>query len=113
MASRSTIKRHKTGAVIVDGKGALVSAGWSHMTLVHRAQYYSMHAELHAILRADPKRLRGSTIYVACVAGKSGNITSAKPCGACEAIIREVGITAVVFTERKELKMCPVRKHGS
>jgi deoxycytidylate deaminase len=100
--TRSRIKRHKTGAVITDSKGKIVSLGWSHMTMVSRARYYSMHAELHAILRANPKRLNGATIYIATVC-KSGNVTSAKPCDACEAIIREVGIKSVVYTEYKEV----------
>src|ERR1043166_3812522 len=103
-AKRSSLKRHKTGAVIVDSKGVLVSIGWSHMTNTTRSQYFSMHAELHAILRADKReRLKNATIYVATIAGRSGNITTAKPCEACEAIIRSVGIKSIVYTERSDL----------
>lgn len=104
VAKRSTIKRFKTGAVIVDRNGAIVSLGWSHMTDRRMAQYYSMHAELHAILRAEKSRLKGATMYVATIVGKSGNVTSAKPCPACEGVIASVGIKDVVFTERKVLR---------
>lgn len=98
IAGRSGIRRYKTGAVIVAKKGNVVSVGWSHMTCVHREEYYSMHAELHAVLRADRKTLVGSTCFVANVSGKSGAIASAKPCDACAAVLKEAGVVRIVYT---------------
>lgn len=96
------MRRFKTGAVIVGKDGKLLSVGWSHMTDRIMKEYHSMHAECHAILRARATRkpLRGATIYVATLSGKSGSVTSAKPCRACKALILAVGITEVIYTER-------------
>jgi deoxycytidylate deaminase len=101
MAKRSNVRTHKTGAVIVSRHGEIISKGWSHPTERRLRQTpFSIHAELHAILRSPREKLRGATIYVATLT-KGGNITNSKPCEACTAIIREVGIAHVVYTVKE------------
>lgn len=106
VARRSTIRRHKTGAVITDSKGNVISVGWSHVPSYSlKDTPFSMHAEHHAILRAaqSKRSVRNGRIYIATIASKSGNVTSAKPCNVCAALLREVGIKEIIYTEREVL----------
>lgn len=98
-AERSTINRHKTGAVIVPPNPNLAVGGWSHDSLFKLTNYRSIHAEVHAILR-NPHRtnLIGATIFVATIAAKSCNVTLSKPCDQCLAYLYEVGIKRAYFT---------------
>lgn len=101
-AINSQIVKHKTGAVIANVNGDPISHGWSHYgerTLAIYKQYRSVHAELHAIIRA-PRRddLVGGTIYIATVRARTNTIGLAKPCMLCENLLYEVGISRVIFT---------------
>jgi deoxycytidylate deaminase len=71
----------QVGAVIEDGVGIL-SWGWNSV-----GAGYGMHAEAHAILRANRKRLHGSTIYVASVRQRNAKIVISKPCEDCQRLI--------------------------
>lgn len=99
-AKRSGIKTFSTGAVIILPKiDYQVSEGWSHFSYYNLANYRSIHAELHAILRNNyRKTLRGTTCYICTIRNKSGNIGLAKPCEHCMACLYEVGVKTVVFT---------------
>lgn len=97
-ARRSPIKSFQTGAVIFDREG-LVSAGWAHYSaLLTLKKFRSIHAELHATLRAPRERLIGSTVYVGMIRRKSGNVGVARPCENCLSILHEVGVKEAVFT---------------
>jgi deoxycytidylate deaminase len=100
IAKRSPIRTHKTGAVIYDNKGGIISRGWSHPTTALVTTPRSMHAEMHAIMRAPPGTLRGSTIAVATLT-RSGHITSGKPCCSVLKLIQHVGIKEIIYTERR------------
>lgn len=106
IAERSSMRRFKTGAVIVSKDGKVLAVGWSHMATRSMQEYHSMHAECHAIIRARATRkvLKGSTIYIATLSGKSGSATSAKPCLPCLTLIESVGIREIIYTERKVFK---------
>lgn len=65
-------------AVIIDKHDRFVSWGWNHGYI---------HAEAHAIGRANPRRLPGSFIFIAGKRRKSGNLVEAKPCPHCQALI--------------------------
>lgn len=103
IAERSSIRRHKTGAVIVDRKGELISVGWSHFSAHRMKEYYSMHAELHAIIRAGSSIKDAAAIYIACYAGKSGNLCVGRPCRLCMAAILDVEIPRIYFTNRERV----------
>lgn len=57
-------------AVIADAHG-IFAWGWNNTWT---------HCEEHAIRRANPRRLIGSTIYVAGRRASSGNLVLARPC---------------------------------
>ena len=73
----------------------IVSTGWNYcifMSSFDPHPYYmngkkvSVHAEEHALRRADPRMLNGASLYVVrkmC----DGNLTNSKPCKRCESII--------------------------
>jgi deoxycytidylate deaminase len=86
VASRSTIRTHKTGCIIVDRP---------HYRLRSKR---SLHAEIHALARARYINLFGATAYVATISGKSGNIVNAKPCLDCAIALQSAGVTVVWFT---------------
>jgi pyrimidine deaminase RibD-like protein len=99
MATRSTQDRFKTGCVIFSKKGKIVSKGWSHVSEARLAEYWSIHAELHAVIRAShSKDLHGATAYIVTLSGKSGEKTMAQPCRACAAVLHAAGVKNVVFT---------------
>ena len=74
----------QVGAAIVDRKGRILSWGWNSSG----PDGYGMHAEHHAILRANLKRLRGATIYVASQRNRNQKCINSKPCEACHTIIK-------------------------
>lgn len=75
-----------------------MSRGWSHMGQANLAEYYSVHAELHAILRAGRGRLKGGSAIVFNYSGRSGATALAKPCDRCEALLRNEGIRVVSYS---------------
>jgi deoxycytidylate deaminase len=51
MAERSTLKRFQVGALI--HKDGEISTGWAHMSDLQLQNYISIHAEIHALWRAN------------------------------------------------------------
>jgi tRNA(Arg) A34 adenosine deaminase TadA len=99
LALRSGILSYKTGAVIYSPMGVAIATGWSHYSEFNLAQYRSIHAELHAVLRSPLKtKLKGATVYVATVRAKNGNTTLSKPCKLCMALLHESGLKAAYYT---------------
>lgn len=96
IAKRSQLKKHRTGCVIYRDD-TFVSNGWSHTGHWRVNQPYSVHAEIHAILRGRHMELGDSVAYIATVSG-SGKITKAAPCLACATTLVGYGIESVVYT---------------
>jgi pyrimidine deaminase RibD-like protein len=72
----------QVAAVIADSWG-IVSWGWNHV-----GSGFGLHAECHAIQRANKSRLkRGATLYVASVRRKHGRPIMSKPCQDCQTMI--------------------------
>lgn len=61
----------KMAAVLSDRSGRIFSWGWNHD---------ARHAEEHALSRANPRRIAGSTVTVAGRRAKSRNLVYARPC---------------------------------
>ena len=80
----------QVGAAIEDSNG-IYSWGWNSEGF----DGMGLHAEAHAIMRANKKRLSGSTIYVASTRRRNGKIVTSKPCAACQKLIDKWGLTAV------------------
>jgi cytidine deaminase len=72
----------KVGASIQDATGIL-AWGWNSEGF----DGYGLCAEAHAITRANRKRLRGSTIYVAGMRARNGKLVPARPCIDCQKLI--------------------------
>jgi deoxycytidylate deaminase len=97
LAGRSPMKRFGVGAVIVNGNKE-VSTGWCHQSDLQLTEYISIHAETHAIYRANPKDLDGATIYIVTRSVKSNNRSIGKPCVRCAAMIHDAGIERIVYS---------------
>lgn len=72
----------KVGAAIEDNRGIL-AWGWNSEGF----DGYGMCAEAHAIKRANKKRLRGSTIYVAGKRARNGKLVPSRPCIQCQKLV--------------------------
>ena len=80
--------RVQMAAVLVDQQQRVYSWGWNN-------NY--QHAEVHAIKRANPKRVSGSTLYLAGRRAKSGNWVYAFPCSSkCYKFVLRWGVTRLV-----------------
>lgn len=100
LAAREALKsplRFKLGAVIRDGKHIISKA--FNIDKTHTkygcGRWRTLHAESHAIYRAIRSgcNLRGSVLYV-----YRHNRLLAKPCPDCEKLIRNYGISKVVYS---------------
>lgn len=85
LLTRSTCKV-QVAAVLADHAG-IFSWGWNSSW-----DGYGMHAEPHAITRANKRRLKGATIYVAARRKRNNKTVSAKPCDPCALWVRKWGL---------------------
>ncbi len=74
----------QVGAAIEDGNG-IFSWGWNSEGF----DGYGLHAEAHAIRRANKRRLVGATIYVASLRKRNTKVVISKPCPACQQLIQK------------------------
>jgi deoxycytidylate deaminase len=100
IAERSTLKRFNVGAMIV--KDGDISTGWAHMSDLQLQKYISIHAEMHALWRANPKSLDGADCFLVTLSAKSKNRTNSKPCESCMAHLYDAGIRKVYYTVSNE-----------
>jgi dCMP deaminase len=103
MISRHSEYTVQIGAVIYRGN-KVISVGFnkvkSHPKLANEDRFYSLHAEMSAIINAK-QELKGCSIYVY-REFKEGGYALAKPCNRCMATIIESGITKIFFTDTNE-----------
>lgn len=98
VAARSSLYKYKTGAIIVrDNK--IISRGWSHYSDRTFQTYLSVHAELHAVMRAAGEDLSGCTIYVVTLSF-AGNVTTGRPCAECARILKDAGVVDVIYSDK-------------
>lgn len=83
---KRSICRVQVGAAIADTRG-IISWGWNNV-----GSGCGIHAEAHAISRANRQRLMGAKIYVAAKRIDRRKPTLAKPCEACQALIDKWGL---------------------
>jgi pyrimidine deaminase RibD-like protein len=84
----------RVAAVIADSRG-IFSWGWNFPGFTG----FGMHAEAHAIMRANRGRLKGSTVYVAGERHRNGKYVLAKPCEDCQRRIHKAGIRAAYYRD--------------
>lgn len=82
LLSRSSCKV-QVAAVLADNKGVFA---WG---VNHAGSGFGEHAEIHALKRANPRRVPKAAMYIAARRKKSGNPVSARPCAACAPAVRQ------------------------
>lgn len=78
----------RVAAVICDPYHQIISWGWNSV-----GSGFGLHAEVHAIGRANPARLEYGTIYVASKRKKKAIMS--KPCEECERLIKKWHLSVV------------------
>ena len=62
---------------------------------------WTIHAEEGALLRGNPKRMKGATLTVAGLRVKNGHWVFARPCGeVCMALVKKRGIKKIEYTTK-------------
>lgn len=79
----------QVAAVISDDTG-IFSWGWNSV-----GNGFGEHAEAAAIRRANKKRIRGATIYVASQRARNEKVICSKPCPDCQGKINNWGLKVV------------------
>lgn len=96
----SDFPTYKHAAVIVRG-GRIISIGINKLRpgIAKHPAYAKKahHSELDAVLGIDPDILRGSTIYIAGISSRSGNLVTSKPCECCQQMLRDYNIKTAVY----------------
>lgn len=116
VAKRSTCFRRQYGAIIVKDE-EIISTGFntsqpsamtcweigicSRANSEHGEGYElcrAVHAEQAALIHANPERMKGATLYLAC--WKDGNVLKdIEPCAICMRMIKYAGIKHVITTK--------------
>lgn len=87
-----SVMKYQMAAVIFDNYG-IFSWGWNHVDGIG-----SVHAEIHAIKRANRKRIRkGATIVIAGYNNDSGKRVLSLPCSDCKNRIKASGIAEIIY----------------
>lgn len=94
-------QHYRHGSVIFDKRGNIISKGYNIKKEVPELKRYGyrycfLHAESHALLKADPSDLVGSSLLVLRV--NPTKLSSSKPCNACASMISETGIRWVYYS---------------
>jgi deoxycytidylate deaminase len=83
----------QVGAVIVDKYDRVIAWGWNSSGPKGEGQC----AEEMALLRVNPTRRAGATMFVSARRAKSKNDLMSKPCESCERQLRAAGIGSVHY----------------
>lgn len=95
-AKRSTLNRHRTGAVIFSKNDGVISDGCSHHC--ENAIHPSTHAEADAISRAY-NNIRGASIVIVTLTKGNNYARSSRPCLKCLLHMDKVGLGFIVYAE--------------
>ena len=94
--------RVRIGAIVLKGK-SIVGTGFNkvhktHPLITGRTAYKHIHAETAACIGIDRHLLDGGTMYVYREL-RDGSVGLSRPCCDCEALMRELGIKSVRYTD--------------
>lgn len=101
-AASYSLHQFKVGAVIVR-KNRLLSFGHNKPHRTHprsKNAWNRIHAELDAILGVPLEELKGAEAYVVRITN-TGLLAMSRPCEHCMALLKEVGIRKVYYTDNK------------
>ena len=93
----------QVGAVLSDNKGRIISWGWNHYDVNGSDRSTTIHAEEHAISRANPKRLRTGkvTLSLAGQWNKNNNLVYARPCtDRCMPAAQKHGVDTIEYRNK-------------
>jgi len=94
----SSHKQHHHGAVIAKKNRVLGKGFNQHKThSLSNHPYYSVHAELAAILDSRGSNIEGATLYIY-RQKRDGSSANSKPCPYCEQLLRQYGIKDCYYT---------------
>jgi deoxycytidylate deaminase len=100
ISQKSDHPAFKMGACVYY-KNHILSAGFNssktHPLVKHYSPYKTLHAEMHAIIRAGLNNVKGTSIVVY-RSLKSGQMAMARPCPICLKIMKQYGIMSVTYT---------------
>ena len=89
----------QVGAVLSDNHG-IFAWGWNHYSFLSAGER-GVHAEEHAFKRANPKRVRGSTLTIAGIRRKHGKFIFSKPCREiCLPLLMKHGVEYIEYTTK-------------
>ncbi len=80
-------------AAVLEDEWGVFAWGWNSSGPTGMGE----HAEAHCLRRANRNRLQGATLYVAARRARNGRPVCARPCSACQKVIRDV--EAVVWRD--------------
>jgi tRNA(Arg) A34 adenosine deaminase TadA len=91
--------KYQLGAILVK-RGQIVGRGYNSVCYTGNERPYlnGIHAEVAAINDTRARDRTGSTLYVARYR-KCGTLGCAKPCDACEKVLRKLGIKSVWYSD--------------
>lgn len=107
-AQESTFPGPRMGSVIVSG-GRPIAWGTNRPSSGRlKDRNYdnnqAMHAELAAVLAADPESLKGAIVYVAGISyRKDADLWSSKCCNSCQKMLKSYGVRAVIYHDKDRI----------
>jgi deoxycytidylate deaminase len=98
ISKHSTHHQHMHGCVITRGN-KVISVGFNKIKTNPNSNhpYYSTHAELSAVLKADRSDLIGATVYVY-REHRDGTLANSKPCKSCQNLLVEAQVSMVYYS---------------
>lgn len=99
--------RSRIGTVIVKNK-RIVSVGHNRPLKTHPMirkynEYKTIHAEIDCIIGYNRDLLKDAIIYVY-REHKDGSLAMSRPCNVCFQILKDIGITKVIYTTENGIK---------
>jgi tRNA(Arg) A34 adenosine deaminase TadA len=100
-AQRSPMGYYRTGAVLIDHRGEIISMGCSHPS--PDGQMASTHAERHCLGQAANSDLRRSLCLLYTRSARSGGCAwTSRPCYNCAWALAKRGVQAAIYPRRTE-----------
>lgn len=127
VATRSTCMRRRYGAVIVKDN-VIISTGFNgaptgdphclgnvcereRLGIPHGQQYekcVAVHAEQNAIIKGDPAKMVGATIYLMGIDCENNEVIEGVPCEICDPMIKNAGISHIISRQTEDIQKCTI-----
>lgn len=96
--------QHQMACIIAKGN-KLISIGVNKLKTHPASQhpYRSLHAEVSALIKADPNELIGAQAYIY-REKKNGELGNSRPCNSCFLALQEAGICSIFYCTENGFK---------